>query len=122
MAEGKGIGSRIREAAGGLRRRNETRAVRRQLLRCEDDLSEAMEKYGQACFSGSGAAERLKGEAAALKDEAEALTRRLDELRGVLRCPDCGTELDGEDAYCRACGRALRKAAAPAAQIVWPEE
>lgn len=38
------------------------------------------------------------------------LKRRIDEVMGVVRCPDCGNAVKIRNAYCSACGRRLAAA------------
>lgn len=36
-----------------------------------------------------------------------ALDRRIDDIMGVVRCPDCGSGVKMKTAYCSACGKRL---------------
>lgn len=58
--------------------------------------------------------------------EIETMTARLKELKGVVLCPDCGTEVEADAGFCSACGaKVLEEMAAPVhahAQPPLPQE
>ena len=117
----KGI-ERLKGVTGAVTRRGEARRTAKRLERCEGELSRALEGYGEACFARTGGEEKLREEVAALREEKTALEKRLDELRGIRRCAECGAALEAGDAFCRKCGCAAKPPAAPAVRILWPRE
>lgn len=86
-------------------------------------LSEHYRDLGAAIYKmcGTSCTEQKKKE---LSDEIAALTvqiyvsrkriarlqRRIDEVMGLIRCPDCGNAVRIKNAYCSVCGRRLTAA------------
>lgn len=44
-----------------------------------------------------------------LEDELKGLQKQLQELKGIVKCDTCGFECDGDDIFCRRCGKELKK-------------
>lgn len=44
-----------------------------------------------------------------LEDQLKELRKQLQELKGTVKCDACGTECDGDAAFCSQCGAELKK-------------
>lgn len=49
----------------------------------------------------------------AIQEEMDATKARINELRGIVICPECGREVSVDDLYCKGCGHQMRQAAEP---------
>ena len=113
------IVDRASHAAQAVNRHSERRRTERRLARCREEMERTLTEYGRACFFDASDRESLRSQVAALTQEKDALTARLDALRGVIRCPECGAEMSAEDVYCRMCGRAVKGSEESAVRVVW---
>ena len=84
------IVDRASHAAQAVNRHSERRRTERRLARCREEMERTLTEYGRACFFDASDRESLRSQVAALTQEKDALTARLDSLRGVIRCPECG--------------------------------
>lgn len=46
----------------------------------------------------------------ALEDQLKELEKQLHDLKGTVKCENCGTQCDAEASYCSSCGAELHKA------------
>lgn len=117
-----GFGRRVNDIARSVSERTREGV---ELTRLQADLRGAtgeMEKlyadYGRACravnegVGDQGAADALLALIRDCERRVEALTRQLDDVRDIRRCPQCGATNPKAAPVCEACGTALTVEAA----------
>lgn len=96
----------------GLGARIITAAVRRRLARTgtEDEVDIQLHRLGEMVYATHTGTPTDSGALLAQMKKVDAAVERLRTAEagaGARRCPVCGGEADGGDAYCGACGQKL---------------
>ncbi len=81
----------------------------------ENAISQAYREIGKAYYEAHKADAETEfeqiGEISELLEELQQLKAKRDEVRGVMKCPNCGAQVKESDRFCTSCGVKLEKPA-----------
>lgn len=81
----------------------------------ETAISQAYREIGKAYYEAHKADAETEfeqiGEISELLEELQQLKAKRDEVRGVMKCPNCGAQVKESDRFCTSCGVKLEKPA-----------
>ena len=81
----------------------------------ENAINQAYREIGKAYYEAHKADAETEfeqiGEISELLEELQQLKAKRDEVRGVMKCPNCGAQVKESDRFCTSCGVKLEKPA-----------
>jgi hypothetical protein len=81
----------------------------------ENAINQAYREIGKAYYEAHKADAETEfeqiGEISGLLEELQKLKEKRDEVRGVMKCPNCGAQVKDSDRFCTSCGVKLEKPA-----------
>lgn len=79
----------------------------------ENAINQAYREIGKAYYEAHKADAETEfeqiGEISELLEELQQLKAKRDEVRGVMKCPNCGAQVKESDRFCTSCGVKLEK-------------